>query len=509
MASVTIPQLLALLREKQFSVSLAGEMLSFKGDAAALSEAERALLEARRGDILLYLKAHKATSMPVLRADEDAPRPSQSQESWWRWIRESPVQLSHERIPAIRSYAGVTGEEARGALARMVTRHHVLRSRFREVDGVLSLRLNPPGDSDVEIEHVPAELAPEAARALAQRRAEEFVGQPLPVDGPWLIKAKVIVPAPGDVVIAVLFAHMIVDGLSSQFLIAELDTSLAGTEAAKAAREAPPAQFLDYAASEQAWLQGPDGAALTDYWLNWLGRQTPLRAPAGGAALAWQHGINVSHAFTIARGARDAVQALGARHRTSAFFVLLTLYAMALARWSGQAHFAIRSVGNMRRTQALASLVGFMVCIDPIEVQAPADADFASVLKFITTEYYNAAMLRLPGFLKFPAQSAHPGIENIMLTESIAATFNFMPGRRQPAGAPAQLVTWPPAIEGVTREPWAALLWPIYLRLVDVGDDTKGLFQFNEALIAPAQQAALMTHFFALIEETALAAPAA
>jgi hypothetical protein len=503
---ITISRFLSGLREKGFSVSLSGGTLQFKGDATALSSDETRMLETRRDEILLFLRAHKSTAMPRLTADPNALQPSQAQLSWWRWVRQSPVQLSHERVPLVRFYAGIAPAHAEQAVRQMLTRHPVLRAHFSEQNGVLVVRLQPEDAFVIEAENTPAGLAPEAARNLITQRARDFIGQPLPVDGPWLFKAKIIA-APGEVAVALLFAHLIVDGVSSALLAAELDALLGDSQEAKAALEAPAAQFFDYAASEQAWLQGPQGAALTDYWLDWVSRQSDLKAPGSGAVLDWRPGLNVSHAFTIPGAVRDTVQALAARHRTSASSTFLTLFAMALARWSGQQHFPIRAVGNLRRTPALASTVGFMVCIDPIEVQVPPDADFASLLKSIAMDYYNAAMLRLPGFLKFPPQAAHPGVEQVRLGEAIAATFNFMPGPRPANEAQdADAFIWPPAVESVTRENWAASLWPVYLRLADVGNRTLGLFQFNEAIVSPADQAALMQQFFAAIAETALTA---
>jgi hypothetical protein len=503
---LTISRFLSGLREKGFSVSLSADGLQFKGDPAALSSDEMRMLDARRDEILLFLRAHKSTAMPRLTADPNALHPSQAQLSWWRWIRQSPVQLSHERVPMVRNYAGVTALQAEQALRQMVARHPVLRAHYNEQDGALAVRLQPEEAFAVALENAPAGLTQEAARDHITQRALDFVGQALPVDGPWLFKAKIIA-APGEIAVALLFAHMIVDGMSSGLLAAELDTRLTGPQEARIALETPAAQFFDYAASEQAWLQGPQGAALTDYWLDWVGRQSGLKAPGSGMVLEWRPGLNVSHAFTIPRAARDAVQALGLRHRTSASSTFLTLFAMALARWSGQQHFPIRAVGNLRRTPALASTVGFMVCIDPIEVQVPPGADFAALLKSVTMDYYNAAMLRLPGFLKFPPQAAHPGVEQLKLGEAIAASFNFMPGQRPTdnTGGTNDLI-WPPAIETVTRENWAASLWPIYLRLADAGGDTLGLFQFNEEIVSPADQSALMAQFFAVIAETAFPA---
>ena len=473
-------------------MSLGEGGISLKGDEGLLTAAERAGLAARKDEIGLYLKAHKATRLPLIQRGSAPPNLSVSQQSWWDWIRPSPVQLSHERIAMVRAFA-VSADAVDAALKAMVARHQVLCSHFSEKEGAVSVALHPASAFRVE-------RGEAASAAAAMAEGEAFVSQALPVDGEWLFKAKAI-RAGNETIVAILVAHMIVDGLSAHLLADELKIRLEGSVAEKAALDQPAPQFLDYAASEQAWLQGPSGAVLTDYWLAWKERQSLLRSP-GGAILTWQPGVNVSHAFTIAARARDAVQALAVRHRASPSSVFLVLYAMALARWSGQEHFAIRVVGNLRRTPQLAPLVGFMVCIDPVEARIEADADFATLLKSIGTDHYNASMLRLPGFLKFPAQKDHPGIEQEGLGETIAPTFNFMPGSRKGGGAAP--VSWPPPIENTSREPWAALLWPIYLRLADRGEETKGLFQFNEALIGAAEQQALMACFFAVIGEEAL-----
>jgi hypothetical protein len=493
----SVPQLLARLRAKSLSLALSGDGVALRGDAGLLNEAERAALAGRQREIALYLKAHKATQIPLIRRGDAPPNLSVSQQSWWDWITPSPVQLSHERIAMVRRYA-VRADAAEAALKRMVARHQVLCSHFSEQDGAVGVALHRADEFRVE-----RGRAQTVESAMAE--GEAFVSQALPVDGEWLFKAKLI-EAGEQTVVAILVAHMIVDGVSAQLLSDELRRRLEGGAAEKAALDQPAPQFLDYAASERAWLQGPSGAVLTDYWLGWKERQTLLKSPSG-AILTWQPGVNVSHAFTIPAAARDAVQDLAARHRASASSVLLVLYAKALARWSGQAHFAIRVVGNLRRTPALSALVGFMVCIDPVEVLADDGADFATLLKRVGTEYYNASMLRLPGFLKFPAQGAHPGVEQEGFGETIAPTFNFMtdnfmPGPRQGGGG--KPMTWPPRIESTSREPWAALLWPVYLRLIDSGEGTRGLFQFNEALIGMGEQQGLMAEFFRVIAEEAL-----
>lgn len=476
----TVPQLLTGLRERGISLSLVDGKLAVKDDFL-LSAEDRKILDNRQADIALFLKAHQATRIPMLAAA--GPRPTATQISWWRWIRQSPVPLSHERVPLIRHLPGLAPDKARAALNALLDRHPVLMSHFQERSGTLRTLLNAR-------ENFVIEEAQAAAEGDAARQAQAFIAQPLPSDGAWLCKAKIIA-GPQATTLAMLFAHLIVDGLSAYFLGRELDMLIAG--------DTPPESidYFDYAASEAAWLEGPSGAVLTDYWQAWRARQSALTAPSG-KLLPWVPGINVSHSFTIPAAMRDRVQALAARLRASPSSIFLTLYAIALSRWSGRNHFAIRAVGNLRRTAAQMNMVGFMVAIDPVEVRIGAE-DFPTLLKMIALEYSQAAMLRLPGFLKFPAQPAHPGIEDVGLGETIAATFNYMPAPRQ--GGRGGEAPWPPQTQAAGRENWAAQLWPVYLRLADAGEETLGLFQFNEALVTPKEQADLMAAFFAAMEE--------
>ena len=486
--SQTIPQLLSELRAKGISAALADGELKFKGPVESLSAGDKDNLKSRHADILLYLSAHAAISAPSLKPAGSHPLPAQSQLAWWEWVTESPFPLPIERISSVKT---VTGSSQRVAVAikQIVAGHDALRSSFSEKDGTLSLSLNPAEEFTVEIEDVESQEA-----ALA--RGREFVAGALPTKGKWLVKAKVISSPGPDVVVALLLSHLIVDGISVDLIRAELEEILSGVEKT----ERPP-QFTDYVKWEHDWIASNSGKALIDYWANWLARQAPLRGP-GGAALEWQHGRNVDCHFTLSVALRRKLYEHAAELKTTPFFLHLAMYAIALSRWSGQDRFTLRCIGDLRRSRQLAPVVGYMTCADPIEVRI--GADFASVLKFITAEYYNAAMLRLPSMLKFPAHPERPGIEKVKFTQAIAATINYMPERRRAAAEEgSQDLAWPPAITRDAPQEWPALLWPIYLRLNDGGGKTKVLLQFNDAIITRLEQDSLLTHYLDVIGETA------
>ena len=491
--SLTIPQLLSGLRAKGVSLSLSNGAISLKGTVEALMAADRENLQTRDTDIILYLGAHAATAAPSLKPSGINPRPAQSQLAWWHWVTESPFPLPIERIAMVRTFPG-SSQNAVAAIEQIVTRHDTLRSSFSEKDGELVIALNPAQDFIVETE------GPVSGEDTALARAQEFVRGALPTKGKWLVKAKVIDWAGPDVVVALLLSHLVVDGISIDLLRGDLEEILSG--AAKAER---PPQFTDYAEWEHDWIAGDAGRALIDYWANWLGDQVPLRAPQSGRPLEWQHGRNVDYHFELASAPRSKLYGVAAELKTTPFFLYLSLYAMALSRWSGQARFALRCIGDLRRSRQLAPVVGYMTCADPIEVQIKRGDDFAAVLKFITAEYYNAAMLRLPSMLKFPAHPARPGIEKEKFSEAIAATINYMPDRRRPGAAADESgpdnSAWPPAVTRDAVQEWPALLWPIYLRLYDIGGKTKGLLQFNDAIITAQEQEDLLSCFFDVIAE--------
>jgi hypothetical protein len=173
------------------------------------------------------------------------------------------------------------------------------------------------------------------------------------------------------------------------------------------------------------------------------------------------------------------VRASGAL-RTSPFIAVLAGFVLALKDWSGQSHFALRSVADGRTHAALASTLGLILRHYLVEADAESRGDLASLVKAIAVEHESGAELR------FPTHWQPSGADFRALHHRIAPTFNYL---AVPSAAPASEggpVHWKPA------EPWPAWLPPIQLRVMHFIDGIGLVFEFNDAVLNRQEQEGLI-----------------
>ncbi|MCC7716679.1 condensation domain-containing protein [Janthinobacterium lividum] len=500
---MTIPRLLADLQAKGITLSLSDGELAYRAPKGLLTSVDRDNLSLRREEIIAYLAAMSARLRgPIKLQRSPSMMPSLLQALWWNWYGRPPRQLNQERLPLVKVFHDTSLERITEGIQQIITRHETLRSSFRQQDGDLRIILNAPEDFALEFEALDAACPHTEVESTLRARMAEFSDRQLPLDGDWLIRAKVVGISPTDYMLVFTFHHIIVDAASLLLILAELEALLSPTSSSALA---PHVQFTDYAAWECAWVNSAERQPLIDYWAAWLRRQSPLVAPRSRTTLEWRPGLKVDYKFSFNAAVLHKVNAYALSQRTSLFNVFLTAFGMALVRWSGTERFAIRCVGDLRTSPELAKIVGYMVCSDAVEITAPPGGDFVAMLKANEIEYHSALMLRVPTLLRHPVHAGGMGIED---PRHIAATINMF-SIRLPASETsshrAQEVegdgTWPPQVTRIPGEPWPILLPSIYLRLLDFGDVLQGSLELNDALLESEEQTALLDTFFAVVAE--------
>lgn len=476
-----LAQLVAGLADRGIELWAENGQLRFRGPAGALTDDDRTSLRARKDGLIAYLAARAAAPRPLRPAPP--PRsllPSPNQRVWWDLVHGLPDQLRMERVPFVLSLATATPDQAEEAIRDLVARTPALRSRLTGGADGPTLSLNAADELVVE------RIAADDATALPDA-AMAFVMRPHPVDGPWLTRAAVAFAPKGPTCIVLCFHHIIFDGTSLGLAAEALKRSLSGAPA-----EAVPADFLDYAAWERMWFDSGAAKPLTDYWRNWLAAMPQLAAPSG-RGLRWEAGARIDHPLALSSHLNPAIASLAVKARTTPFAVILAVFAQALAGWSGQERFPLRSIGDLRTTQTLAGTVGLLICADVLEVEAPVGGDLTALAQALAAEYESAVCLRLP------THPAGTGAGYTEFHEHIAATINYVP-----AGALRRTTLAPGETEAARETPWPApankaqrLEWPvalpsIFLRLWEAEEGLTGRLEFNEAVLSPDEQADLV-----------------
>lgn len=500
---VTIAALLSTLQARGVVLSLVDGELAFRAPKGALSAADRAMLSERREEIVGYLAAKAARRRdPISITPASEQRPSLLQALWWHWYGLPARQLDQERLPLVKVYQGAPAARLAEALRGVVARHHTLRSTFREEEGKLTVTLNDAEAFQIEFAQADGTHEPAALEQALKAEAAAYSSRQLPLDGPWLLRAKIVSLAPDTSLLLCVFHHIIVDAASLLLILGELDARLADPP-----RALPPAvQFIDYAAWERGWMADAARRPLLEYWAERFRELPELIGPLSRRSLVWQPGTKVDHKFVIPASQLRRIQTTVTRLRTSLFSALVTAFGSALARWSGIERFPIRCVGDLRTSPELTSIVGYMICSDVIEIDAPCDADFSSMLKANEIESHSAMMLRVPTLMRHPLHDARSGC-GIEDPRGIAATINMFSVRVPGAGGASDERAdplWPPAVTRTAGEPWPIPLPTIYLRLIDFGHALEGSLELNDSLLTATEQASLIAALFDAIERCLL-----
>ncbi|MBI6899748.1 amino acid adenylation domain-containing protein [Pseudomonas putida] len=242
------------------------------------------------------------------------------------------------------------------ALLCIVARHEGLRSRFV-----------PAGDSaEVHIADLPQpgwlrrlSLAPDDLAAHLQ--AEATVPFDL-VEGP-LLRASLLRLEDQHHVLLLTLHHIVADGWSLGVLTRELGALYpAMCQGLDDPLPTLGIQYGDYAVWQRRWLAGEELQRQADYWRQALdGAPTLLSLPSDRPRPPRQDFSGASLVLQLDARLGAGLRALAQRHQATLYMVLLSAWAAALARLSGQSEVVVGCPVAGRGHAELEPLVGLFV----------------------------------------------------------------------------------------------------------------------------------------------------
>lgn len=495
----SIAQLLAALERRGIILFLENGEMRYRSPKDALTEDDRQTLRARKPEIVDWLAARDAAkALRAVRASSGPLKASVAQEMWWRFAgapeEGKPVALN---IGMVGTFPGHDAASVTAAIREVMHRHEALRVSFRADGENLIASLNPVEMLEIEQEDLRG-LGAEAV-AAANKSAQAFCALLNPILGGWLTRAKVI--ALPDSAMAVLSAaHMIADAGSRNIVIEELRDILEGRPSQ------PAVAYNDYSLAERDFLAGPQGTALIEHWRRWYTAQPTMTAPSDGTPMLWGNGTRIVRNFHIPTRLMDKGRALAERFKVTPFLIYLTIFAIAMARWSRMEQFPIRVLGDKRTAMDLTGTVGLMFCADAVEAHVAADADFETVLRGMVVEYDAAISRRIPSLHFYAPQMVRPGIEESGFPNRIPAVFNYysVGTAREKAEKKADATAawpWPPQIQELPAQVWPRVSSPLFLHLMDYGSEAGASLHFYADVIGAADRDAFQAMLFAVFDE--------
>ncbi|MFC4048045.1 condensation domain-containing protein, partial [Dactylosporangium siamense] len=171
------------------------------------------------------------------------------QQRLWFLHRLEPGSVEYNVPVFVRFDGGADLGALRAALAALVARHEVLRTRLVADEGGTPWQVvDPAGEVPVRVVDLRGEADPMPA---AERVVVEELARPFDMAAEWLIRATVVRLSPGETALMLMLHHVASDEWSAAILRRELLALYAGETLAPL-----PVQYADFAVWQRQWLTG-------------------------------------------------------------------------------------------------------------------------------------------------------------------------------------------------------------------------------------------------------------
>ena len=324
----------------------------------------------------------------IERVDRSTPAPlSFAQQRFWFFHQLAPFEPSHNVRMAIRVQGELDLRILRSSVSLIVERHEILRTLYREVDGVPQQWFAADLESHFEF----FDMEGEALEAVLSR-AEEYARHPFDLEEGPVCRFFVFRIAQDDHLLVMATHHICMDGSSAALIFQELSNIYQNTvEGASRSIAEPPLQYRDYAKWQRKWMQGGVLEAELDYWKDHL-RGAPPRLQ-----LPTDHDPSLAHGDdggfeTLALPSKlsAAIEQFSRERQTTQFSVLLWALDVLLHRWSGQEDIVVGTVSGNRPTAELDHVAGCFLNMLPIRVKISDSGSTLSVLDQVRSTVLDA-----------------------------------------------------------------------------------------------------------------------
>jgi amino acid adenylation domain-containing protein len=306
------------------------------------------------------LRRSSAQLPAIERADRGGRLPlSFAQQRLWFLEQMGDLGGAYHVPQRLRLHGALDRDALVRALDRLVARHEVLRTTFRETSGQPEQRIGPQTTRFHLVEHDLAGQAPDAIERVMAGEASA----PFDLERGPLIRGRLIRLAPDDHVLLLTMHHIVADGWSMGVLVGELSRLYAAFREGGPDPLPPlPVQYADYAAWQRRWVRDEVLDAQAGYWTRTLaGAPALLELPTDHPRPSRQ-----DHAGAALRVELDAeltagLRALGRRHGTTLFMTVLAGWAVVLGRLAGQPEVVVGMPTANRGRGEIEGLIGYFI----------------------------------------------------------------------------------------------------------------------------------------------------
>ncbi|QJI28340.1 amino acid adenylation domain-containing protein [Pseudomonas sp. ADAK18] len=311
--------------------------------------------------------------------DEDLPLSFAQQRLWFLALMEGASTAYNIPI-GLRLRGQLHVEALQHALARIVARHEVLRSRFIQQGDDAQVLIVPPEDvmplALQDLRHHPE--AGQVLEALIQGEASA----PFDLQRGPLLRGRLVIMADDHHVLLLTMHHIVSDGWSMGVLTRELMALYRAFSQGLADPLPPlPIQYSDFAMWQRLWLSGEVLQRQNSFWQQTLaGAPALLMLPTDRPRPARQNYAGSSVEVRLNDALSAGVRALSQRHGTTLYMTMMAAWASLLSRLAGQEEVVIGSPVANRQRAEVEGLIGLFVNTLAVRIDTSGELSVEALL---------------------------------------------------------------------------------------------------------------------------------
>jgi non-ribosomal peptide synthetase component F len=324
-----------------------------------LSEGKRALLERflRREGLAL----EHAVILPRERRDAAAPVTVAQEQLWFLW-RLEPDTAAYNVPVVVRLRGPLRVDLLESALARVVARHEILRTRFTIADGTVVQVTGATVPVHIPVEDLTAVPADERERTV-QRRIREEALLPFDLTRAPLFRFRVLRTGRHNHTALVTMHHIVSDAWSLRRFLRDLAAYYASALTGEpAVLPRLPIQYADFAAWQRRRLHTASFDTDLAYWRTQLAGCPPvLNVPTDRPRPSVPSFKGANRSAEISRATSEALRALARREGVTPFMLLLATFNALLFKYTAQTDLVVGCPLANRTHAATSDLIGLFV----------------------------------------------------------------------------------------------------------------------------------------------------
>lgn len=433
----------------------------------------------------------------IEKASYQGPVPlSFAQQRMWFFDQLASTSLK-SHIPLFFRLSGPLDRSAlERSLREIVTRHEILRTVF-------PLREKQPQQVIVAPEHFADQLFSfcDLSRLESDQRAGEIqrilahaTDEPFELARGPLMRALLLREEAENHVLALVFHHIIFDGVSEEVLRSELSSCYQAFSAQQAPDLPPlPVQYTDFVFWQQAYLRGRVLEEGLSYWKRHLsGITSGSSLPTDHARPPVQSFDGAAHTFLIPGNLAHRLRKLSGQAQVTLFMTLLAAFRLVIFSYSGQEDFLIGTPAAARSRAETEGLIGCFVNTLILRVDLTRPPTFLALLAHVRETalkaylYQDIPFEQIVHMLHVPRDSSrHPLFQVVfMLHQAMEAPLTLQ----------GLTVT---TLESESRK----TKFDLTLAMREAPESLVGIYEYNTALFQRETIEQLAQSFVAILEE--------